>query len=409
MRTFRIAATALACTVAAAILGGCGSTLAGTAQPGEIDIRRLDVGNYPTEPPNAHDDDYRPLFIEMGKVAAMRLADHIASAYDIDPRMKYSWTPSSISKGALPGELGRPEVLEPIAERHRMMYGFHTNGSDQDVSLLASGWPTKPRPNSTTVGTIVMQFPDPDRARQAAAEFFDADFGGYRDQNEPVTLPRQPQARAHWRPGSPFLRAILAHGSYVVAFLVSANAPDRDALVGLAEKAFDVQLPMLDQLPALTEEEMLRLPWDPDHLLSRTLNPAKVQSPSYDDSNALLGLRGIMQYAEDRDYAKQRFTAMGAEKFAVSGGTLVIRAPNAEQARRVVAERITPTVVAGPAEPPQQVPDSACVENRSGLFDDRRFTCVVAYKEYVGFVAANQLLDAQQRAAAQYSIFANSR
>ncbi|MBF6465013.1 hypothetical protein IU427_07415 [Nocardia beijingensis] len=409
MRTFRIAATALACAAAAAILGGCGSTLAGTAQPGEIDIRRLDVGNYPTEPPNAHDDDYQPLFIDMGKVAAMRLADHVASAYDIDPRMKYSWTPSSISKGALPGELGRPEVLEPIAERHRMMYGFHTNGSDQDVSLLASGWPTKPRPNSTTVGTIVMQFPDPDRARQAAAEFFDADFGGYRDQNEPVTLPRQPQARAHWRPGSPFLRAILAHGSYVVAFLVSANAPDRDALVGLAEKAFDVQLPMLDQLPPLTEEEMLRLPWDPDHLLSRTLNPAKVQSPSYDDSNALLGLRGIMQYAEDRDYAKQRFTAMGAEKFAVSGGTLVIRAANAEQARRVVAERITPTVVAGPAEPPQHVPDSACVENRSGLFDDRRFTCVVAYKEYVGFVAANQLLDAQQRAAAQYSIFANSR
>ncbi|BDT94337.1 MULTISPECIES: DUF7373 family lipoprotein [Nocardia] len=409
MRTFRTAATALACTVAAAILAGCGSTLAGTAQPGEIDIRRLDVGNYPTEPPNAHDDDYQPLFIDMGKVAAMRLADHVASAYDIDPRMKYSWTPSSISKGTLPGELGRPEVLEPIAERHRMMFGFHTNGSDQDVSLLASGWPTKPRPNSTTVGTIVMQFPDPDRARQAAAEFFDADFGGYRDQNEPVPLPRQPQARAHWRPGSPFLRAILAHGSYVVAFLVSANAPDRDALVALAEKAFDVQLPLLDQLPPLTEEEMLRLPWDPDHLLSRTLNPAKVQSPSYDDSNALLGLRGIMQYAEDREYAKQRFTAMGAEKFAVSGGTLVIRTANAEKARRVVAERITPTVVAGPAEPPQHVPDSACVENRSGLFDDRRFTCVVAYKEYVGFVAANQLLDAQQRAAAQYSIFANSR
>ncbi|MEU2041253.1 DUF7373 family lipoprotein [Nocardia niwae] len=409
MTIFRTAAAAFACTVAAAILTGCGSTLAGTAQPGEIDIRRLDVGNYPTEPPNAHDDDYQPLFIDMGKVAAMRLADHVASAYDIDPRMKYGWTPSSISRGTLPGELGRPDALKPIAERHRMMFGFHTNGSDQDVSLFASGWPTKPRPNSTTVGTVVMQFPDPDRARQAATEFFDADFGDYRDQNEPVTLPRQPQARAHWRPGSPFLRAILPHGSYVVAFLVSANAPDRDALVALAEKAYDVQLPLLDQLPPLTEEEMLRLPWDPDHLLSRTLNPAKVQSPSYDDSNALFGLRGIMQYAEDRDYAKQRFTAMGAEQFAVSGDTLVIRTANPETARRVAAERITPTVVAGPAEPPQHVPDSACVENRSGLFADRRFTCVVAYKQYVGFVAANQLLDAQQRAAAQYSVFANSR
>ncbi|MGK8520532.1 DUF7373 family lipoprotein [Nocardia asteroides] len=323
--------------------------------------------------------------------------------------MKYSWTPSSVSKGTLPAELGRPEDMRPIAERHRMMYGFHTNGSDQNISLFASGWPTKPRPNSTTVGSIVMQFPDPDRARQAALEFHDADFGAYRDQNEPVPLPRQPQARAHWRPGSPFLRTVLAHGSYVVAFLVSANAPDRDALIALAEKAYDVQLPLLDQLPPLTEEEMLRLPWDPDHLLSRTLNPAKAQAPSYDDSHALFGLRGIMQYTEDLDYAKKRFTAMGAEKFAISGGTLVIRTASPEAARRVAAERITPTVVAGPAEAPPHLPDSSCVENRSGLFDDRRFTCVVAYKEYVGFVAANQLLDAQQRAAAQYSVFANSR
>ncbi|MBF6225717.1 DUF7373 family lipoprotein [Nocardia abscessus] len=409
MTTFRTATAALACTLAAAILTGCGSTMPGTAHPGEIDLRRLDTGNYPTEPPNAHDDDYQPLFIDMGKVAAMRLADHVASAYDIDPRMKYSWTPASVSKGVLPGELGRPEDMKPIAERNRMMYGFHTNGSDQNISLFASGWPTKPRPNSTTVATTVMQFPDPERARQAATEFHDADLGAYRDQNEPVELPRQPQARAHWRPGSPFLRAVRAHGSYVVAFLVSANAPDRNALIALAEKAYDVQLPMLDQLPALTEEEMLRLPWDPDHLLSRTLNPAEVQSPSYDDSHALLGLRGIIQYAEDRDYAKQRFTAMGAEKFAVSGGTLVIRTASPEAARRVAAERITPTVVAATVDPPQHLPDSACVENRSGLFDDRRFTCVVAYKEYVGFVAANQLLDAQQRAAAQYSIFANSR
>ncbi|WP_280299614.1 DUF7373 family lipoprotein [Nocardia abscessus] len=200
MTIFRTATAALACALAAAILTGCGSTMPGTAHPGEIDVRRLDTGNYPTEPPNAHDDDYQPLFIDMGKVAAMRLADHVASAYDIDPRMKYSWTPSSVSKGVLPGELGRPEDMKPIAERNRMMYGFHTNGSDQNISLFASGWPTKPRPNSTTVATTVMQFPDPERARQAATEFHDADLGAYRDQNEPVAGARPPPARAPWRP-----------------------------------------------------------------------------------------------------------------------------------------------------------------------------------------------------------------
>ncbi|MEV6321413.1 hypothetical protein AB0M45_09480 [Nocardia sp. NPDC051787] len=409
MRSIRTVPAVLVCVISAAILAACGSTTTGTARPGEIDIRELDTGNYPTEPPNAHDDDYLPLFIDMKKVAAMRLADHVASAYDIDPRMKYGWSSSSISSGVLPGELGRPEDMEPIAERNRMMYGFRTNGADQNISMFASGWPTKPRPNSTTVGTVVMQFPDPDRARQAATEFHDADFGAYRDRNEPVTLPKHPQARAHWRPGSPFLRAVLPHGSYVVAFLVSANAPDRDALIALVEKAYDTQLPLLDQLPPLTEEQMLRLPWDPDHLLSRTLNPTKVQTPSYDKSHAVFGLRGVMQYTEDRNYAKERFTAMGAEKFAMSNGTLVIRTSGPEAARRVAADRITPTVVVGPAEPPAHLPDSACVENKSGLFDDKRFTCIVAYKEYVGFVAGDQLLDAQQRAAAQYSIFANSR
>ncbi|WP_330232965.1 hypothetical protein OHA40_11080 [Nocardia sp. NBC_00508] len=409
MTSIRSATAALVCVVSAAILAACGSTMPGTARPGEIDIRALDAGNYPTEPPNAHDDDYLPLFIDMKKVAAMRLADHVASAYDIDPRMKYGWSSSSVSSGVLPDELGRPDDMKPIAQRHRMMFGFQTNGSDQNISMFASGWPTKPRANSTTTSTVVMQFPDPDRAREAAAEFHDADFGAYHDRNEPVALPKYPQARAHWRPGSPFLRAVLAHGPYVVAFLVSANAPDRNAVVALAEKAYEVQLPLLDQLPPLTEEQMLRLPWDPDHLLSRTLNPNKTQSPSFDATHALFGLRGIMQYAEDRNYARERFTAMGAEKFAMSNGTLVIRASGPEAARRVAAERMTPTFTAGPAEPPPHLPDSACVENKSGLFDDKRFTCIVAYKEYVGFVAGNQLLDAQQRAAAQYSIFANSR
>ncbi|MBF6297595.1 hypothetical protein IU459_08560 [Nocardia amamiensis] len=409
MRSLRIVPAVFVCVVSAAILAACGSTMPGTARPGEIDIRHLDTGNYSTEPPNAHDDDYLPQFIHMNKVAAMRLADHVVSAYDIDPRLKYGWSSSSVSSGVLPDELGRPEDMKPIAQRNRMMFGFRTNGSDQNISMFASGWPTKPRANSTTVSTVVMQFPDPDRARQAAAEFHDADFGAYRDRNEPVALPKYAQARAHWRPGSPFLRALLAHGTYLVAFLVSVNAPDRDALIALAEKAYDTQLPLLDQLPPLTEEQMLRLPWDPDHLLSRTLNANKVQTPSFDATQALFGLRGIMHYAEDRNYAKERFTAMGAEKFAMSNGTLVIRTSSPDAARRVAAERMTPTFTAGAAEPPPHLPDSACVENKSGLFDDKRFTCIVAYKEYVGFVAGNQLLDAQQRAAAQYSIFANSR
>ncbi|ASF10032.1 hypothetical protein NBRGN_103_00050 [Nocardia brasiliensis NBRC 14402] len=406
MRAGRIAA--LACC-AMTLLAACGSTVSGTAQPGEIDIRQLDVGNYPTVPLNAHDDDYRPTFYEMREVAAMRLADYVASAYDIDPRMKYGSLSWSISSGVMPDELGRPTDLEPIAKRHKMIYGFKSNGSDNNSSNFTSSWPTKRQPNSTTVSTIVMQFPDAERAKIAATEFYDADFGAYREQNQPVPLPKYAEAHAHWRPDSPFLRTTMAHGPYVIGFLVSTPAPVLNDLVALAEKAYSTQLALLDQLPVLSEEQLLQLPWDPDHLLSRALNPDKAKRPSFDDSYALLGGRGVLHYTRDRDYAKQRFADMRADRFALSAGTLVVHTAGPDAARKVVADRITPTLAGANADAPANLPDSACVENKTGVSGSKRFTCIVAYREYVGFVSANQLADAQQRAAAQYSLFANSR
>lgn len=409
MNSLRAVRTAALACCATLLLAACGSTVSGTAQPGEIDIRKLDVGNYPTEPLNAHDDDYRPTFYEMREVAAMRLADYVATAYDIDPEMKYGALSWSISSGVMPDELGRPADLEPIAKRNKMIYGYKSNGSDNNTTNFTSSWPTKRQPNSTTVSTIVMQFPDAERAKTAATEFYDADFGAYREQNQPVRLPKYADAHAHWRPDSPFLRTTMAHGPYVIGFLVSTPAPVLDELVALAEKAYRTQLTLLDQLPVLSEEQLLELPWDPDHLLSRALNPDKTKRPSFDDSYALFGPRGVLHSTRDRDYASKRFTEMRADRFALSAGTLVVHTPDADTARKVVADRITPTPSAANAEPPANLPDSACVENKSSLSGSKRFTCIVAYREYVGFVAANQLADAQQRAAAQYSIFANSR
>ncbi|MFG1794341.1 hypothetical protein [Nocardia sp. NPDC049149] len=402
--------TALLAACSMTILAACGSIVPGTAQPGEIDIRNLDTGNYPTLPLNAHDDDYRPHFHEMKDVAAMRVADHVASAYDIDPRMKYGSLTWSISSGVMPEELGRKSEMEPIAKRHKMIYGFKSNGSDAEGGIFATtDWPAKRQANSTTVSTMVMQFPDDARAKAAATEFAEADLAATAGQNQPAALPKYAEAHGNWRPGSPFLRTTLARGPYVVAFLVSTPDPVLNSMVALAEKAYDTQFSLLEQLPTLSPEQLLQLPWDPDHLLSRTLNPDKFQRPSFDDSNALFSLRGVLQYAKDRDYAKQRFTAMRADKFALSSGTLVVHTAGPDAARKVVADRITPTVVSGDAEAPAGLPDSACVENKSGAASAKRFTCIVAYHEYVGFVSSNQLGDAKQRAAAQYSLFANSR
>lgn len=393
-----------------ASLTACGSIVAGSFQPAEVDIRNLDTGSYPTEPPNAHDDDYRPDFTSMPHIAAMRLSDYVIPAYEIDPHLKYGQLPFEISRGLLPGELGSEGELKPIAERNKLLFGFKTTGFDQKTTIVPSAWPIKTTQHATAISTMVMQFPDPERATAAASQFYDADLNANREQNQPVPLPNYTSAHAHWRPGTPFLRAFLAHGSYVVAYLVSTNEPDLNALIGLAEKSYAAQLPALDQLTPLTDEELFQLPWDTDHLLSRALNPNKSERPAI-GSQALYGLRGIVQYADDLSIAKQRFSAMNADRFAVSDGTIVARTPDSATAKKIVAERRTPAPAAHDADAPPNVPDSACVENkRSAMdFEIKRFTCIVAYRQYAGFVTGDQLLDVQQRAAAQYAIFANSR
>ncbi|WP_433661756.1 DUF7373 family lipoprotein [Nocardia sp. CA-128927] len=394
----------------ATVVTACGSTMSGTSQPAEIDIRKLDTGSYPTEPLNAHDDDYQPDFITMPHIAAMRLSDYVLPAFEIDPSLKYGQLPAEISRGLPPSELGDEGAMKAVAARNKLLFGFRTTGFDQKTSIIAADWPRKTTQRATTISTMVMQFPDAARAATAATEFYDADLGANREQNQPVPLPKYNAAHAHWRPGTPFLRTTLAHGPYVVAFLVSTREPDLTALTALAEKSYDAQLPVLDQLKPLTDEELFQLPWDTDHLLSRALNPNKFERPAV-GSQALYNLRGVIQYADDLSIAKQRFSAMNADRFAVSDGTIVVRTPDSAAAKKIVAERLTPAPVARDADAPPNVPDSICIENKRDDFDFdmKRFTCVVAYRQYAGFVTGNQLLDVQQRAAAQYAIFANSR
>ncbi|WP_147404105.1 DUF7373 family lipoprotein [Nocardia panacis] len=398
----------------AAMIGlvtACGTTSQGTPLPGEIDIRKLDVGPYPTEPPNAHDDDYVPAFWVMRDAAAMRLIDYIASPYDIDPRMKFGWLTSHFTAGSLTEEFGPSAVAEDIARRNNLLFGVRVNGGDAATTVPAAQWGSKAEPNSTTAAIAVTQFAATEGARQAADEFYRAQLDAYGARNVPITIPKYPDAHAHWQPGVPFAWAMLAHGPYLVTLYLSVPTADADALTALAQKFFDTQLPLLDRLPPVSDEGMLRLPWDPDHLVARTLNPDKIEGPSFVNGRKTFGERGVLAFAADREFVHNRLTAMDADKFAMIDRTMVARTANAETARRVVADRITLTRGADAAASPPNLPGATCIENKSiNRFDPfgRRFNCLVAYRRYVGIVAADQLLDAHQRAAAQYALFANS-
>ncbi|WP_043647780.1 DUF7373 family lipoprotein [Nocardia thailandica] len=410
----RKTASALAALVLTALLSACGSTVAGTPQPGEIDIRKLDAGGYPTEPFSAHDDPYRPGFTMMDDVAAMTLAEFVVTAYDIDPAMKYGKRATGVSSGLPPYSLGEDKRITPILKSRRLLYGFSSKGSSTNDGVYDLGqWPMKSKQNSTTATITVLQFPDADLAATAARELQEADFATYPDKVETVALAKYPNARSYWQPTSPFLRTIMPHGPFVIAFQLSLPTPDKAGLSRLAETAYDKQLDLIGKAKAYTDEESMTLPWDPEKLIDRTLNPDKIPTPDASGMHTLVGPHGLLHYAGDRypgtiDIAAQQFARMKAQRIAMSYGNIVVRTADEHAADQAVKDRLVTSDILKPAAAPPNLPDSTCFENIDAS-STKRFTCMLAYREYVGIVSSDQLLDAQQRATAQYAILANSR
>ncbi|MFE3542901.1 hypothetical protein ACFXK0_08025 [Nocardia sp. NPDC059177] len=402
-----------------AVLTGCGATVPGSAVPGEVDLSTLDTGSYPTEPLNAHDDPYIPPLYDMKTVAGVYLSDYTITAFDIDPRMKYQGSQGHLH-GTLPSAFGNFTDVEEIIERHGMLYGFATSGVSAGMSDIsqgkwpsADGWPTKNIPNELTADIAVMQFPDATRAAAAAQDFHDTDFASYQGHNETVMLPGHPGAHAQWQPGSPYLRAFLASGPYVIALLVSAPTPDLTTIVGLADTAYTRQLEALTRTQPLTDEQMHTMSWDPDHLLARTLNPRRTPVPDSYGNQTVTGRQGFLHYVDEKSYADREFAGiqldrMKAERVAQSWGTIGIEVADPESAQLAVTEKRFLVPFAGDAPAPPNVPNSTCVENETPAAK-YRFSCMVAYRTYVAVVGSNQILDAHQRAAAQFAIFANSR
>lgn len=412
-----------AIAVTALTVAGCRPSIGGTPVAGEADIRQFDVGKYSTEPLDSY-YEYSHSLRSGTSLAAIRLANHVATGLDIEQKLRYGTGVQEIVKPAdVKSVLSEAGV--PIAERNNVMFGFASGSSD-----------TKPEPqqsvppNSTLTTIAVMQFPDSDAARLAAAEFEQADFSMASDLNQSVQLPKYPLAHSHWRPGIPSIGSTIAHGSYVVTTFVSTSKPSLPDLTDLTEKVYAAQLPMLDSLPPLSAEDVLRLDNDPDGVIRQVINPMKLGVPSM-GSLATYELQGFLHWQTDRSDAKQLYSEVHAERFAFSGaysswttsygqgvaqafgkgitplleGAILTRTRDAESAGTLWS-KVLDAEDANAAPP--NVPDTKCAEVPStGAL--KNITCAVRYHQFVGLVWGTQLLDAQQRAAAQYAILANSQ
>ncbi|QLY31911.1 hypothetical protein H0264_06285 [Nocardia huaxiensis] len=414
-------------TAAVLMVTGC-ATISGTPAPGEIDVRTLDVGKYSIEPIDTYQDYGHS--IDRGRtLAVMRLSDNVVTGLDIDPILKYGTGVQEIT------DINDPTYKDPYhlekvlsqagsdaAQRNGAIFGF-ASGSSDTVPVDSSV-----QPPGVRVTVTVLQFLDSTAAKNAAAEIDSADFDVAKEENRSVALQKYPAAHAHWRPGTPTLGATIAHGQYIVNVFASTMEADLTALTGWAEKAFAAQLPLLDTLSPLSPEQMQRLEPDMD-MMRRALAPLKTGVPMMGTS-ASQSMRGFLHWQKDREAARQLYSAASVDRFALVDaytgtyetgkgnafaftkgigrsldGLIIARAGDERSAQSLWEEILDAPSDA--SKNPAGVPDVKCAD-QPAHGSVNQFACAVRYRRYVVLAWGAQLVDLQQRTAAQYALLANS-
>lgn len=407
--------------LSAAVLTGCGSTVSGTAVSGEVDVRKLEVGKYPTEPFDTR-ATYRHESLSGKQLAIGRLADAVVTGPEVDPTFGHGVLTDTLADPFTSGVLAHS--VAPVLANNKMMFAFSASASthplpekfiSQDILIFHPLGGAEANPDATSFNITVAQFPDQQLAQTAAEQMEATDFDLAADQNVRVTLDKQPTAKAHWRPGIPSMSATLATGQYVVTIFVQQPKPELDGLKSLSEKIFAAQLPLLDKLPPLSERDVLRMDYDPDGMLRRTLHPAGYANPDADDE-VTRSPRGYLHYAEDQAAWKRMFDDSGVDRVSSArDGALLIRARDTAAATKLWSG--INTITPGSDDRSIGFPDVSCAENPkakptkslNAWNRSSRFVCTLHYDRYVAQVAGSQLADVHLRAAAQYALLANSQ
>ncbi|WP_156055475.1 hypothetical protein [Nocardia sp. NRRL WC-3656] len=376
-------------------LSSCGASVGGTPTPGEIDVRKLDVGSYSTDP---IDMQYRyiPQLYFGKQLAAMRLLDKIAIGTEIEPKLTSNSAGAIVEpKDGLNKDMS--DGLVTALERNGMLYGVMTEKRQQKENEVFDA--------DELVDISVYQFPDKQSADAAAKAFEDADFAIAGDQNQSVQLDKYPTARSHWRPGIRTIGSRMAEGNYLLDVFARAPQPELPQLTSFIEHIYDVQIPLLRDFPPLSKRDILHLPYDPNGMYRKTLAAKGFYGPSLLTSGSFT-TRGFLNVSN----SDGKILADKGKIEAVStteGSTTLFRSADAASAQALAEElrrRVRSSI-----DPPQGVPDAFCEENtEQQVFTDNRFRCVVRYGRYAARVASSQIKDAQQRAAAQYAVLATS-
>lgn len=352
-----------------------------------IDISKLDVGPYPTEPSQplgVTGDPVRGVLVE-----AQRMANNVVGPWEVDPTVT-GWFGFGAAVLLSPAELANigPEPFTAAAGRHNFVNGFVTARTAEGQKILLNA---------------VLRFADPGSATAAAGEFGDiaAKTG---EGVQPAQIPGHPDTKAasytqtegstgkRWNA----VRAFTAHGQYV--FMQLAQAADgMDAAIGLVAKTLDKQGPTIDQFRPTDPSEFADISLDPTGLLARTLPVPEKEATTI--QNTTYEQRGALQFQSDPARSAKLFSETETDLVAMAK-TNVYQTKDSASAVKIVdgfSAELQPT--SQPAKPVTNLPDSRCLQ-----LQDKTFYCLGAADRYAIETTADNLLDAQQQVAAQYAM-----
>jgi hypothetical protein len=378
----------------ALLSAACSSTVDGSAvKPSgvaagpAVDVSKLDVGAYPTQPSQplgTTGDPMRGVFVE-----AQRMANNVIGPWEVDPAVT-GWFGFGATvlpnEGAL-AQIG-PEEFAAAASQHGFINGFASARTAEGSKILLNA---------------VLRFGDQAAAAAAATDFGDiaaktgdgvapAQIPGHSDTRAAAYTQTEGSTGKKWSA----VRAFTAHGQYV--FMQLAQAIDGpDAAIGLVAKTIDLQGPAIDKFRATDPSEFADISLDPTGLLARTLPvPEQDATPI---QNATYEQRGALQFQSDPARSAKLFTDTGMD-LAAMAKTNVYQTKDAASAPKIVDgfyAELQPT--SQPAKPVNNLPESKCLQLK-----DKTFYCLGAADRYAIETTAETLLDAQQQVAAQYAI-----
>ncbi|WP_330183317.1 hypothetical protein OHB26_06485 [Nocardia sp. NBC_01503] len=402
-RLCRTALTA-ALTVAVALTAACGSDSATAPADPVVDLASLDVGNQTTQP-KFYD---KPVSIEHAKLMeALRLAGYIPLPSEVDPEVKYPAQTMSVTvrtfidfgSAAIHNRLDTdPAVLRAAAPG--FMSGFVTSGkSDEKISLAYE------------LENLVLLFTDEQSAAAAAPALGQADFDSTPGAQR-VPIDKYPAAYALAEPkdGGP-LRSWYATGRFVILTYVydsvMGEIKERDLpkLVTRVQRSLDVIPPAIAKFPATPQDKLMDIPVDPDGVLARAL-PTVLADSAQAGIPGVYDRHGGLQVVQGADEEKL-FDEAGVDRVAWKGN-YIYRARDAAGAAKIVEAHSATSRLFRPVASPPNLPNAKCRKYTGPAFGAISHYCYVSYGRFAAEVSANQLLDAQQRIAAQYAILVNA-